>query len=131
MRSPTDSPWYANPPNAPQASRVIAWISILSASVYGLIVIGPLCSGAPFAFWDKVFTGAATHLIIQAVTSAFSWKAGALCARISLGLLFPMACLPIVFDYDLKILSVFTLSSIVSLAAVKIDLDQSQPPNGG
>jgi hypothetical protein len=123
--------WFADPPTAPQASRMVAWISLASATVFGLIVIGLLCSGASFGYWGMVFVVTSTHLVIQAALSAFSWKAGASFGMISLGFMFVYACLWIAFQYDLKTLSVFTCSAVVSLTATKIGIRQFQTKSAG
>lgn len=125
-----DLKWPASPPSPERASRITAWVSVAMAVVFGLLLTGMLYSGTAFYNWRMVFTGAIVlHLLMQAGTSAFSWKAGALCGRISLALIFLVACAWIVFYQHWNWLSWLTGSAIVSATAVTIAARQKRSKN--
>ncbi len=112
-------------PSAPEASRIVASVSIAGALVFGLIVLQPLLSGGSLGFVHLLFAVAAIHLLFQAGTSAYSWKAGAMFAMVSLALIF-VAATSFVVQFDFSTPAVFAVSAIVSIVAVKIQVDETK-----
>ena len=120
------SAWMANPPSAPQASAIVATISIAGAIIFGLIAFQPLLFGGIFGHVNMLFAISAIHLLLQAIASAKSWKTGAMFAIVSL---IPMFVLAITFlvQFDFKTPAAFSVSAIVSIAAVKNHVNQFKP----
>ena len=120
-----DSSWNAEQPRAAQASRIVAAISIAGALIYGLIVLPPLLSGSSLGSTDMLFAVAATHLLFQSGMSTFSSKAGATFGMISLLLIF-VAVTRYLVQLDFASTAVSTMPAIVSIAAVKIQVNETK-----
>jgi len=78
--------WPTEPSNAKQASRVVAWIAVSGAVVFGILLTG-LCftgDGTRAGRWVFIISVALVQLILQAGASAFSWRIGSRFAMLSL-----------------------------------------------
>lgn len=121
----TESAWTANPPSAPQASRIVSTVSIAGGLIFGVIGLQPLVIGGDFGFVNMLFAVAAIHLILQATASAISWKVGALFATISMAAMFVVA-ISFIVQLDFRSPAVFSVSAMVSIVAAKIQIDQTK-----
>lgn len=120
-----DSPWNADRPSAAQASRIVAAISIAGALFYGLIVLPPLLASGSLGSTGMLFAVATTHLLFQSGISTYSSKAGATFGMISLLLIFVSVTRYLV-QLDFASAAVFTVPAIVSITAVKIQVNETK-----
>lgn len=121
----TVSAWSSNPPSDAQASKIVSHVSMAGALILGLIGFEPLIFGGSFGYVNLLFVITATHLLIQAVASAISWRLGAAFAVVSMAAMF-VVVIGFLVQFDLKTPAVFGISVIVSGIAVKIWINHAK-----
>ena len=120
--------WPTEPPNAKQASVIVAWIAVSGAVVFGILLLGLYFSGQGMRDWRGVFiiSVALVQLELQAGASACSFRIGSRFAMLFLTLLILLAIIWAACSYNPKQLFFLTVSAIVSISAVAIECRKSQ-----
>ena len=124
----TELRWTTEPPNARQASRIVAWIALAGAVVFGILLTGLFFTGEGIGDWRSLFiiSIAFVQLILQAGTSALSWRIGFGFAMLLLTTILLLACIWFACSYNAKQLYFLIVPAIVSITAVTIGFRESQ-----
>lgn len=118
MKMQTDHGWPVEPLPAPEASRVVTWVSVASAIVFGLVFAGFAQSGIDLNDEGLILVGVSViHLLLQAVLSFFSWRVGGIFGMLSMGL-FSIFAIGVISNW--RFLFWLTVSMIVSVTAITI-----------